>query len=111
MVKTIRTLLSVLLLSAFVPTVVSAADYYFTIKNKTKSKIVKLLAVEKGKSNWGEFDIGDGIAAGETEKIEWGAHTNNSGCNWYVKAKFADGSSSPAQVFDFCQNPDLEYSE
>jgi hypothetical protein len=86
----------------------SAADegYSFKLKNTTKDKITKLLASEDGKE-WGSFDIGKGIGAGETVTLNWDKKTDESGCKWYFKAVFGDGEESEAKQFDFCEE-DLE---
>lgn len=77
-------------------------EYKFKVHNKGKVKAVKLLVSEDGK-NYGEFDIGSGIAPGETATLVWDKSTDNSGCIWYFKAVFADGGESPAVKFDFCE--------
>jgi hypothetical protein len=87
----------------------SAADdgqYSFKVHNTTKEKIVKLLASEDGKE-YGDFDIGAGIGAGKTITLNWDKKTNGSGCEWYFKAEFADGTETPEVKFDFCEE-DLE---
>ncbi len=85
-----------------------ADDNQFTFKltNTTDEKITKLLASPDGKS-YGFFDIGDGIAPGKTVTLNWDKKTNDSDCEWYFKAKFADGEESEAKAFDFCED-DLE---
>jgi len=81
-------------------------EYTFKLHNTTKDKITKLLASEDGKQ-WGNFDIGSGIAAGETITLKWDKKTNESNCEWWFKAVFADGDESEAKKFDFCEE-DLE---
>ena len=81
-------------------------EYSFKLHNTTKDKITKLMASEDGKE-WGSFDIGKGIAAGETATLKWDKKTNESGCKWLFKATFSDGSESEAKEFDFCEE-DLE---
>ncbi|MDQ6808359.1 MAG: hypothetical protein M3Z64_02880 [Verrucomicrobiota bacterium] len=84
-----------------------AADQYsFKVHNTTKDKITKLLASEDGK-DFGSFDIGKGIGAGETATLNWDKKTNEKGCHWFFKAVFADGEESEAKKFDFCED-DLE---
>jgi hypothetical protein len=78
--------------------------YKFKVHNTTKDKITKLLVSEDGKK-YGFFDVGKGIAPGETMTLVWDAET--SGCEWFIKAVFSDGAESPATKFDFCQE-DLE---
>ena len=82
------------------------AQYSFKVHNTTDTKITKLLASEDGEK-WGSFDIGSGIAAGDSVKLNWDKKTNDSGCKWWFKAVFGDGSESKAKQFDFCEE-DLE---
>ena len=77
-------------------------DYKFKVHNNTKAKIVKILASEDGKS-YGNFDIGDGIAAGETATLVWDKSTDESGCHWFFKAVFEGGEESEPVKFDFCE--------
>jgi hypothetical protein len=91
----------------------SAADeWHFVVSNKTSSKIVKL-QVSEDKSEWGDFDVGSGIGAGQTETMIWDHSTDGEGCEQWIRAKFADGSTSPASKQDFCQDLDdpIEFSE
>jgi hypothetical protein len=82
-------------------------EYSFKVTNSTDSKITRLLASEDGKE-YGNFELSrEGIAPGKTVKLTWDKSTNNRGCNWYLKAVFADGSESEAKKFDFCE-ADLE---
>jgi hypothetical protein len=82
--------------------VLAYADYRFKVKNSTDSKIVKLLASPDGKK-YGQFDIGSGIKPGGVMELVWDKSTDNSNCEWYFKAKFADGSESEPVEFDFCE--------
>ena len=82
------------------------AEYTFKVHNTTKDKISKLLASEDGKQ-WGNFDIGKGIAPDDTITLKWDKKTNDSDCKWWFKAVFADGDESEAKEFDFCEE-DLE---
>ena len=77
-------------------------DYRFKVHNKSKVRMVKLLASTDGKT-YANFDIGDGIAPGETEEMVWDKSTDNGYCEWHLKAVFADGSESEPAVFDFCE--------
>ena len=82
-------------------------DYMFKVHNTTKDTISKLLASEDGK-DYGSFDVGkEGIAPGQTISLKWDKKTNESGCKWFIKAVFEDGSETPAKKFDFCEE-DLE---
>ncbi len=82
------------------------AEYSFTVRNNTRTKMTKLL-VSEDKKDWGFFDIGKGIAPGESEKLVWDSSTNNEGCDQYVKAAYDDGSESEEAKFNFCE-ADLE---
>jgi len=85
------------------------SEYSFKVTNKTKVKITKLL-VSEDKKEWGYFDIGKGIAAGENMTLVWDSSTNNEGCDQYVKAAYADGSESEEAKFNFCEaNLELEF--
>ena len=91
----------------------SAADqWHFVVKNATESKIVKL-QVSEDKSSWGDFDVGSGIAAGEQSTMVWDSSTDKEGCEQWIRAKFADGSTSAPSKQDFCQDLDdpIEFSE
>ena len=81
---------------------VAANAYEFTINNLTSSKIVALEVSEDGAS-WGNFNVGAGLDAGASATATWSESTNDSNCEWQVRAKFADGSSSDAATFDFCE--------
>ncbi|MEP6883096.1 MAG: hypothetical protein ABI866_13940 [Dokdonella sp.] len=90
----------------------AADEWHFVVSNKTSSKIVKL-QVSEDKSEWGEFDVGSGIAAGATETMVWDHSTDNEGCEQWMRAKFADGTTSPPSKQDFCQDLDspIEFTE
>ncbi len=88
-----------------------ANAYEFNITNSTKSKITGVEASEDGKT-WGKFDMGTGLPAGESTKITWDSSTDKSGCEWQVKANYADGSESEPAKFDFCEKDiELEFTE
>lgn len=78
------------------------AEYSFEVENNTDWRIVALEASEDGKS-WGKFDIGRGIASGDSTTLVWGEHTDDSGCEWYFRAQYSDGTWSEAAAFDFCE--------
>jgi hypothetical protein len=81
--------------------------YHFKVHNTTEDKITKLLASEDGKK-YSSFDVGKkGIAPDETITLIWDEKTETSGCEWFIKAVFSDGSETPAKKFDFCED-DLE---
>src|SRR5262249_41199547 len=77
-------------------------EYKFKVHNNTKQDIKKIQVSQDGK-NWGYFDIGDGIKAGETETLVWDKSTDNENCAQYFKAQFANGEWSDAVKFDFCE--------
>lgn len=77
-------------------------EYTFKVNNKSQSTITSLLASEDGKT-YGVFDIGKGISPGQTTTLVWDKSTDNGNCEWWIKAKFADGGESPAAKFDFCE--------
>ncbi len=88
-----------------------ANAYEFNITNSTKSKIVGVEASEDGKT-WGKFDMGKGLAAGASTTITWDASTDDSVCEWQVRASYADGSESEPAKFDFCEKDlEIEFSE
>ncbi|MEY2550280.1 MAG: hypothetical protein QOG12_424 [Verrucomicrobiota bacterium] len=78
------------------------AQYTFKVKNENVQRITKLLASEDGKK-YLDFDIGKGIDVGETKTIAWDKSTNKMGCDWYIKAVYADKSVGEAVKFDFCE--------
>jgi len=104
-----------LLCAAFVlPAITASAadEWHFKVTNKTSSKITQL-QVSEDKQEWGGFDIGSGIAAGRTVTLVWDSSTNSEGCEQWIRAKFSDGSTSPASQQDFCQDLDdpIEFTE
>lgn len=80
----------------------ASAEYSFEVANNTDSDIVGLVVSEDGET-WGKFNIGKGIKAGTTTKLVWDSSTDDSGCEWYFMAGFADGSDSEVTSFDFCE--------
>ena len=105
LLKTTAVLACVLVLVT-IPTRLARAEdddqYTFEVHNVNKEKIVRLLASEDGKE-YAKFDIGKGIEPGETVTLNWNKSTNNSNCEWFIKAVYADDTmSEPAEV-DFCQ--------
>ena len=81
---------------------VSQAAYTFTIANNTELGIVGIEVSEDGKA-WGDFDVGEGIPAGESAEATWAEHTDDSNCEWQFRAEFEDGTTSDAVAFDFCE--------
>lgn len=91
---------------------VAADQWHFVVKNATESRITKL-QVSQDKKEWGDFDVGRGIAVGETATMVWDSSTNDENCEQWIRAKFADGSYSAASKQDFCEDLDtpIEFSE
>lgn len=77
-------------------------EYSFKVTNRTDTAIKKLLASEDGEK-YGFFDIGSGIGAGKSATMTWDKSTDESGCEWYFKAVFADNSESEPVTFNFCE--------
>ncbi|MBW4641266.1 MAG: hypothetical protein KME05_24240 [Gloeocapsa sp. UFS-A4-WI-NPMV-4B04] len=86
------------------------AEYSFTVENSAETLIEELLVSEDGE-NWGHFDIGSGIAPGETGKLVWDKNTDDQSCSQFIKAVYADGSYSQPTDFDFCQETDLVFEK
>lgn len=87
------------------------SEFSFTVYNKTKSTIKKLLVSEDGKK-YGYFDIGAGIAPGKKEELVWSKSTDNEKCVQWVKAVYADKSESEPVKFDFCEEDlELEFTD
>ena len=101
---TIRVAVATLLVGAF--SAASADEYSFVVSNASSGTIKKLLVSEDGVT-WRPFNIGNGIASGAKGTLVWDESTNDSGCEWSVKAVYADGSESEPADFDFCE-ADLE---
>ncbi len=83
-----------------------ADEFSFKVENKTSVRIVQVLVSEDGET-YGTFDIGRGIAAGQTVTLVWDKSTENENCSQYVKAVYADEEESEPAKFDFCEE-DLE---
>jgi len=90
----------------------AAQQWHFVVKNKTESNISKL-QVSQDRKEWGDFDVGSGIAPGERATLVWDASTNDQNCTQWIRAKFHDGSWSEPSKQDFCQDLDtpIEFSE
>ena len=82
-----------------------AEQWYFYVENNTSSKITRLETKEKGGS-WGFFKLNGGIPSGQTVKLNWASSTNSQDCQQYIRAAFADGSTSDPVLFDFCKDLD-----
>ena len=79
-----------------------AEEFSFKVYNSTRYLIKKILVSEDG-NNWGYFDIGSGIKAGETVTLIWGANTKDEKCDQFVKAVYEDGEESEPAKFNFCE--------
>ena len=109
MTKTLR--IAVALLALSLAGNLAAEEYKFTVHNKTKSVIKKILVSEDGKE-YGYFDIGKGIKPGAEVVLVWDQSTNGENCEQYIKAVYADGSESEPTTFDFCESEvALEFEE
>ncbi len=109
----IRNTLCTALLSFAIALPAFAADqWHFRVTNDTSTRIVKL-QVSEDRQSWGDFDIGSGIGAGDTETLVWDSSTDNEGCEQWIRAKFSDGSTSPPSKQNFCEDLDtpLVFSE
>src|SRR5437588_8650957 len=78
------------------------SEYKFKVHNNTKQAIKKLQVSPDGKK-WGDFDIGDGIAAGATDELVWDKSTDNENCEQYFKVEFTDGEWSDTVKFKYCE--------
>ncbi len=83
-------------------TMTAQASDSFVAHNTTKVAIKQMLVSQDGKT-WGGFDIGKGIAAGESVTLVWADSTNDESCKQFVKAVFADGEEGEPVKFDFCE--------
>src|SRR6476620_9664231 len=78
------------------------AGYTFPVRNKSQMVILALLTSEDGK-RWGKFDIGEGLESTKSVKLEWDESTDNSFCDWWIKAVYDNGNLSAPAKFDFCK--------
>ena len=99
--------LSVRVVLALVVTVFAfsafAEDYSFKVTNNTDQAIKKILVSEEGEE-YGFFNIGKGIAPGQTVTLVWDSSTNGESCEQYFKAVFSSGHESEPTKFDFCES-------
>lgn len=88
------------------------AEWHFVVKNKTSSNITKL-EVSTDRQDWGNFDIGSGIHPGQRVTLVWNSETDNENCHQWIRAKYADGSTSEPSKQDFCHDLDdpIEFTE
>lgn len=80
-----------------------ADDYTFQVENNSDQRIVRIEVSEDGES-WGPFDIGRGIASGDTVDLVWDQSTNDSDCEWQFRATFEGGYTADSDWIDFCQD-------
>jgi len=73
----------------------------FKILNNSGKKITKVWVSNGGKS-W-TFDIGSGIANGDTKTLQWADWTDSLPCVLEFMCEFEDGTDSAEQPFDFCK--------
>jgi hypothetical protein len=99
------TLLSAALLLGMGSACAGDSEWHFKVSNESKAKITKL-QTSQDKKDWGDFDVGGGIKSGETATMIWDSSTDSEACKQWVRARFADGSSSEPSKIDFCK--DLE---
>jgi len=78
------------------------AEYKFKVHNNTKNTIKKILVSEDGKT-YGFFNIGKGIAPGQTLELVWDKSTDSESCQQYFKAVFDNDEESQPVKFDFCE--------
>lgn len=82
---------------------VLAGEYTFTVENNGDQRIVKIEVSEDGRS-WGLFDIGSGIASGESVQLEWDESTDDGDCEWQFRATFSGGDVLASDWIDFCED-------
>lgn len=80
-----------------------AGDYSFKVENNSDQRIVKVEVSEDG-SSWAPFDIGRGIASGETAELVWDESTNDSDCEWQFRATFSGGDTLASDWVNFCED-------
>ena len=96
--------IAVLALALFVTTISTAfaEEYAFEVHNNSRMTITKILVSEDGE-NYGFFDIGKGIKAGQAVELIWDSSTDGEACEQYIKAVYSNGQESEPAVFDFCE--------
>ena len=84
-----------------------ASGWTFKVSNEGKSKIERVEVSEDG-SEWGVFTASE-LAPGESSTMEWASSTDNSSCEWKLRAVYSDGSMSEPASFDFCKETHLVF--
>ena len=98
------------LLAALAATPMLAQAYSFDITNNASQTIVAIEVSEDG-DDWGAFS-GQTIKPGQTVTATWDESTDDSNCEWQLRAKYADGSESEPAAFDFCEKDlEVEFSD
>lgn len=92
-----------LILCLFAALPAAAEDYTFHVENNSDQDIVDVEVSEDGK-RWGYFDIGDGIASGDTSELVWDSSTDDSDCEWQFRATFEEGYVAYSDWVDFCED-------
>ncbi|MES2820765.1 MAG: hypothetical protein V4812_17470 [Pseudomonadota bacterium] len=77
------------------------AEYSFDVSNNSDQRITAIEASPDG-SSWGSFNIGGGIASGDTMTLVWDQSTDDSNCEWEFRATFEEGHVSEPSTLDFC---------
>lgn len=83
----------------------AAEQWYFWVQNNSEAQLQRLL-VSQDRKTWSYFDIGEGIAPGDSAQLIWDESTNNQSCNQWIKAEFSDGEESAPARFNFCKDLD-----
>ncbi|MFM7599882.1 MAG: hypothetical protein ACKO7R_01575 [Pseudanabaena sp.] len=81
------------------------SSWYFYVTNGSNSTMTRLTTAEQDK-NWGDFDIGSGIAPGKTVQMVWDKSTNGQDCSQWIQATYDNGTKSTPVKIDFCRNLD-----
>lgn len=97
----VTAMIAVFLMIATAP--IARANYTFKVINKTKHKIVSLVASESGEEA-GEFDVGAGIGPGKSMTLQWDKSTDDSNCEWAFSAVYDDGTYSEPVMINFCED-------
>lgn len=82
-------------------------ELMFSITNNNPQTISKLLVSNNG-NNWENFDLGgQTIKSKEKVVLLWTKNAKESGCDWKIKATFANQKDSEPLILNICQQPDL----
>ena len=88
-----------------------ATQNTFTVTNNTSVAINDLRISENGE-DWVDFDLG-GISIHPTSTLDflWDERANSYECFWWIQATYSNGKESSPTQRNFCQHPDLIFSE